>query len=117
VRLALAFSENYAEPYVLLGDLYAHKVNLPVAEQCYLLALQKKINAGKVTTASYYEEIPAARLSDIALHNRELERALHFNKRAILHNEKEVSYIVKRKEILLKLINEYNTNYNLYGEI
>ena len=106
LRLALGFSMNYAEPYVMLGDLYMHRGCRKEAEHLYMTALQKKLYEGTMQTATFYEELPAERLANIYTARSEYEKALWYAKRSWLHNKGNKSLLKLRKEITTVILGE-----------
>lgn len=109
-RLALAFSFTYAEPYVLLGDVYFFQKDYSAATRMYLTALNKKkdFNSGEKAmfrSLTMVGEIPCNRLSLVYEMRGLLGMSLHYNKQALRHNRIE-SYIQKRRIIVNKIIEE-----------
>jgi glycosyltransferase involved in cell wall biosynthesis len=85
-RLSLGMDNRYAEPYVILGDVYMKRGLVDAAERMYSIALKKKLNAGTLQNVPFYEEVPAERLSDIYIMRNQLEKALWYNSRSMAHN-------------------------------
>jgi glycosyltransferase involved in cell wall biosynthesis len=66
LRLALTLSQAYAEPYVLLGDLYRQRSNYRMAELLWGAALRKKPDGGQgLHITPYYKAVPAMRLAEM----------------------------------------------------
>lgn len=103
-RLALSFSFDYAEPYVLLGDTYFYKKEVDAATRMYLTALKKEKDKGIFKTITLYGEVPCARLSLMYKLRGLWGMSLHYNKQAIRHNKTE-EYI-KAREGIVNIINE-----------
>jgi tetratricopeptide (TPR) repeat protein len=112
-RLAMSYASEYAEPCVVLGDVYWHKGNVEAAIKMYRVALTKKIGTGKFQCAPMYYEIPAERLARLYALKKNLGMAIHYN-RMVLNVNKSTEYINNRKELIQLLIeevhNEFGTN-------
>jgi len=106
-RTALAFSQDYAEPLIILGDLCLHRGDGETAKKLFSSALTKKYGRSGMQTATYYEELPCYRLSKLLSMEGDNERALFHNRRAISKNPQMKEYYFDRKEILTNLINEF----------
>jgi tetratricopeptide (TPR) repeat protein len=104
-RLAISYTKDYAEPYVVLGDVYYYRGNLDAASKMYLTAMKKKIGKGKFQTQPFYNEIPADRLTDIFDYKGMIGMSLHYNDIAIKCNRKN-EYLQKRKLIADKILKE-----------
>lgn len=104
-RLALSFTNDYAEPYVLLGDVYWHKNELDAAMKMYLTATKKQLGVGKFQTVPLYNEIPFERLSRVFEAKGMLEMALHWNKK-LLNVVKTMDYLVCRGKLIKALSEE-----------
>jgi len=104
-RLALSYSHEYAEPYVVLGDVYYYKKLIDASAKMYMTAMKKKIGVGKFQTEPFYTEVPADRLTDIFNLKGMIGMALHYNTMSLKYNKKE-DYLKKRNAIIEKLKNE-----------
>lgn len=78
-RVALSFSEKYAEPYVVLGDIYHFRGRVEDAERLFKIAMGKKLDSNGPQDVLYYEAIPADRLAHIAIDAGEWEKAMYYN--------------------------------------
>jgi hypothetical protein len=107
-RLALSFTTDYAEPYVLLGDVYWHRGELDAAMKMYLTATKKTVGVGKFQTVPMYNEVPYDRLACVFEAKRMPEMALHWNKKAITMSNL-IDY-KQRRQNLIKILNEEFTN-------
>jgi glycosyltransferase involved in cell wall biosynthesis len=107
-RLALGFSMDYAEPYVLLGDIYLQRELREQAENMYIVALKKKLYSGMMQTTAFYEELPAERLSNLYMAKGENEKALWYARRAWEHNKMNQNRIEQRKILIGLLAKEVN---------
>jgi len=111
-RLSIAFSNSYAEPYVVLGDLYAQRGMLLEAKRLYETALRKKINTGGIQAEPYYEELPAERLSKLHIIDGDYDRALFYNGRALKHNDTNSKLLNDRRFILQHEEGDLNERYS-----
>ena len=110
-RLALSFSFNYAEPYVLLGDVYYYNGEYEASTKMYLTALQKgdkNHQTGMFKSLVMSGEVPCDRLSFVYEIRGLLGMALHYNKQSIRHNQIE-RYVQRRKMIINNIQNEMKT--------
>lgn len=108
-RIALSFSEKYAEPYVLLGDIYRYKGMLNECIEFYKMAMAKKLDGYGLQQTEFYEQIPAQRLSEIYEGGGEftsLEQALYYNKLALSHSKSNEHLLKDKKRILNKIIDK-----------
>lgn len=106
-RLALTFSFIYAEPYMLLGDVYYLKGERDAALRMYMTAMKKTYGAGVIQNKPLYSEIPANRISNLCVEKQLYSLALHYNFVAINSNRQKV-YLEQRKNLIEKLVEEYN---------
>lgn len=105
-RIAISFSQKYAEPYVLLGDIYYFKGQIEHAIRFYKIAMSKRLDAHGSQHVPFYEEIPSQRLSKIFSGMNTFtsgEEALYYNKLALKHNPKNEYLICNRKKLLEKM--------------
>jgi len=109
-RQALSFSANYAEPYVILGDVYWYRGYMDNAMELYMTAAKKKLGIGKFQSVPFYTELPADRLSRIFEAKGNFAMACHFNKTAIEYNKMDY-YINRRKFLINGLVKEYNDEF------
>lgn len=105
-RIALSYSDRYAEPYVILGDIYHFRGKVKDSISFYKTAMSKTLDSHGLQQLPFYEEIPAERLARIYMHSEELEQALWYNKLALKHEPDNKSRIDLRRNILQKLIRE-----------
>lgn len=107
LRLAISFSDRYAEPFVLLGDVYMLQERNKNAENMYRQALTKKLLAGSTQTLTFYEQIPCDRLSALNVNKKDLEKALWYARRVSeCYRNQNQRILQKRLEILVMLENE-----------
>lgn len=104
-RLAISFTFDYAEPYVLLGDVYYYKNEIESAIKVYQIAMKKKIGVGKFQTQPMYIEIPAERLSRLFEIKGLLGLSYHYNEIAQRANSICKDYEDKKRYIV-ELINK-----------
>lgn len=105
-RIALSFSERYAEPYVILGDIYHYKGMVNEAIDFYKTAMSKHLDGFGLQQTEFYEKLPADRLSRIYEEDDSftaLEQALFYNKLALQHAQKDEVLLANRKRILQKI--------------
>ncbi len=105
-RIALSFSEKYAEPYVLLGDIFHFRGRINEAIDFYKSAMTKKLDGFGLQQTEFYEKFPADRLSMIYENDDSttaLEQALFYNKLALQHDMKDEKLLENRKRILQKI--------------
>ena len=105
-RIAISYSESYAEPYVLLGDIYHFKGNLQEAILFFKTAMSKRLNASGLQRSVFYNQLPAERLSRIFASLDEftnIEQALYYNKLALQYdiNNKD---LLKFRKVLIKAL-------------
>jgi len=106
-RQALSFTSSYAEPYLVLGDVYWHGGFLDSAMKMYMLASKKKVGQGKFQLFPFYNELPADRLSKVFEMKGNYDLACHFNHVAMNYNNIG-DHRERRKYIIEKLAEEYN---------
>jgi len=102
-RIAISFSERYAEPYVILGDIYYSRGDLGNAESCWKKAMCQKLNAYGAQKVAYYEEIPAIKLANLYAQKTDdtaIEQALYYNKTALRHRPKDEQLLKIRKNLI-----------------
>jgi len=100
-RLAIAFSRDYADPVVLLGDVYAHRNDISSAIRMYQKAIKLPIGVGKFQNFPMYRDIPAERLSSMFLKQSNYGLSWYYNGL----NKKSEGY-ADRKNKLLSLMKE-----------
>jgi tetratricopeptide (TPR) repeat protein len=105
-RQAIAFSSAYAEPFVILGDVYYVKGNTSGAEKLWRQALTKKVGDRIVQFSTYYNCVPSQRLAAVTAARGDLEEALYFNRNA-LAGWKDRGFVIQRKTILQQLIDSF----------
>ena len=105
-RLAITFTFDYAEPYVLLGDVYYYKEEIESATKMYQIAMKKKLGTGKFQTQPMYLEIPSERLSRLFQIKGMLGLSLHFNEVAKKSNSLCKEYFDNKTFIVNKLVEE-----------
>jgi glycosyltransferase involved in cell wall biosynthesis len=114
-RQALSFSSAYAEPFVILGDVYYVKGNTSGAEKLWRQALTKSVGDRIVQFSTYYGCVPSQRLAALTLDRGDLEEALYFNRNTI-KGWKDVGFILMRKKILKALVDQFTTTYGKQQE-
>ncbi len=105
-RLAISFTFDYAEPYVLLGDVYYYKEEIESSIKMYQIAMKKKLGTGKFQTQTMYLEIPSERLSRLFQIKGMLGLALHFNECAKKANSVCKEYSDNKTFLVNKLVEE-----------
>lgn len=103
-RLAISFAPEYAEPCVVLGDVYWHRGDVAASKRMYTVAMKKKLGVGKFQSPPMYAEVPAERLTRVNCFQKSFGMALHFNRVALSLN-KTPEYIQQRRD-LVKYIDE-----------
>jgi len=106
-RMATAFSFDYAEPYVVLGDVYFKRGDMDAAMRLYKTALKKKLGKGKFQTVPFYEEVPAYHLARVYSTLGMYGMASHYNQIA-LSNHSGVEYVAHQRNIVKKMTEEFN---------
>jgi len=87
-RIALSFSDLYAEAYVILGDIYYAKGDINNAIKFLKIAISKDPHKGNgVKELQFYEEKPAEKLCYIFCQLGEFEQAIWYNRLALKHNK------------------------------
>ena len=109
-RQAIAFSSAYAEPFVILGDVYYVKGNAVGAEKLWRQALTKRVGDRIVQFATYYGCVPSQRLAALTLDRGDLEEALYFNRNTI-RGWKDMGFVLMRKKILKALVDQFSSTY------
>ena len=102
-RIAMSFSEKYAEPYVILGDVYYHRGDLGNAEACWKRAMNKSLNGYSAQEVAYYEEIPSVKLANLYVQRNDytsIEQALYYNKIALKHRPNDGILLNNRKTLI-----------------
>lgn len=107
-RLALSFTYDYAEPYVLIGDVYLCNGLIDEASKMYRIALNKKLGVGMYQTQPLYCEIPSDRLSHIFEHKSMYGMSIHYNEVAKRANMNIKEYQSRKRSLVEKLIQEIN---------
>jgi GT2 family glycosyltransferase/tetratricopeptide (TPR) repeat protein len=75
----ISFSKNYAEHYVLLGDVYWAQKDTETAIKYYKEAMTKTLGtAGMSQLADYYKFIPCWRLASVYAELRDYNKALRY---------------------------------------
>jgi hypothetical protein len=83
IRIALAITEENAEPLVIYGDICLAMGKIEDSVKSYKMAMKKNIGTGNLQNVKYYKEIPARRLADVFLSTELYEQALWYNKVAL----------------------------------
>lgn len=105
-RMAMSFSEEYAEPCILLGDIYHYRGLTGEAVTFYKSAMSRGGGETGFKSTPFYEEIPCERLSKIFAHDNtpaSTEQALYYITVALKHapnNEHYLSHRNKLKKII-----------------
>ena len=107
-RVAQSFAPNFAEPYVLLGDIYYFRGLIGDAVRLFKTAMQQGIDGRGVKLLPYYEGIPSERLAKIYFDSNKkedehLEQALYYNKIALRHFPDEEELINRHNKIIDKI--------------
>jgi len=99
-RIAMSFSEKYAEPYVVLGDIYHHRGMAKEAVGLYKRAMGKKLDGNGLQQVPYYEEVPADRLATVLLNEGEWWQAGYYNSLVMKHAPNEPRLHERERAIL-----------------
>lgn len=106
-RIAMSFSEKYAEPLVILGDIMYFRGQERDAERMFKLAMGKRLDGNGVQQVAFYEEIPADRLAHIYLERGELEQALYYNSLVLQHQPKDKRIQDRARLVMRELRKKY----------
>jgi len=107
-RIAMSFGPEFAEPCVLLGDIYYFKGEERSAIRMFKTALSKRMDGRGIKLVPYYEAIPTERLSKIFMGSDKIgmkEQALYYNRIALYHFPEEKE-LLKRYNVILNEICE-----------
>ena len=96
-------SRSDIPPLAILGDAYISQRRNKDAIKMFKAAISKQFGTGSLQDRSYYEEIPARRLSELFYVENELEQAIWYNKVAMKHASDDKQLLAQRKEIITKL--------------
>lgn len=107
-RMAITFAQEYAEPYILLGDVYVYTDRIDSSIIMYKQAMNKPLGKGKFQTRPLYLEIPADRLSRVYDIKNFNGMAVHFNEVAKRANPVREYYLDRKRILINKLLEEYN---------
>ena len=102
-RLCMSITDANAEPLTILGDAYISQRRNQDSIRMFKTAISKKFGTGSLQDRSYYEEVPARRLSELFIWENELEQAIWYNKVAAKHAPDDKHLIEQRKKIITKL--------------
>lgn len=105
-RLAMSFCPGYAEPCVLLGDVYWHLGEIEAARGLYMAALKKKLGLGKFQFVPMYNEVPSNRLTRVFECLGNMPFALHYITRAYQANP-IVEYLARKKAIINYIVKDF----------
>lgn len=103
IEKAMKITETFAEPFVLMGDIYLYRSNFVEAIRSYKRALGCPLGNGGIQQVQYYEELPARRLAKIYHSGSEFENALYFNAAALRFSPNDPDLIETRKMIIKSL--------------
>lgn len=107
-RLAISFIDVLAEPYVILGDIFAFQNKAVDAIPYYKKAMSKKFDSLTVQNVIYYEELPSRRLFDIYDLQGEKELALWYSRLVLKHAPNDLDILRQRQAILIALTQSNN---------
>jgi len=105
-RASLGIHKGFAEPHIVLGDIYSFRNEIDKALILYSEALSKELFIGGSQNVSYYKETPTRRIMSIYIDREEYEMALVFNRRALGYLPGNEYLLDIRKEIISKLTEE-----------
>ena len=106
-RLAITFMQEYAEPYVLIGDAYLHSERTDSSITMYKHAMSKQLGKGKFQMRPLYLEIPADRLSRVYDIKDFNGMSIHYNEVAKRANPIREYYMERKRILINKLLKEY----------
>jgi glycosyltransferase involved in cell wall biosynthesis len=106
-RIAISFSEKYAEPFVVLGDIYHYRGSISEAVSLYKMAMGKKLDGNGVQQVPFYEEVPADRLATIFCNGEEWAQALHYNELVLKHAPQDARALERGRKLMENLAIEY----------
>jgi len=107
-RIAMSFANNYAETYVILGDIYHYKGKINDAINFFKMAMSKKLDGFGLQQIPFYEQLPAERLSRIYAGSNDftaIEQGLYYNKLALKHDMKNEGLLNFRRALIKELNN------------
>ena len=105
-HLCISFGDYMAEPYVILGDFLFSSGELKKCIPLYKNAISKKPSGISVSNLSFYDDIPSYRLSKVYHELKDIELALHYNRRALRYSPKSKDLIDDRACMIRKLVEE-----------
>lgn len=105
-NLSISFSNKYAEPHFILGEIFLRKGDERRAVFHYKEALKKKLDGLGYQSLAFYEEYPSRRLMEIFGRMNDPELSLWYSKRVLLHAPKDNSIHDLRIEILSYLLDK-----------
>jgi GT2 family glycosyltransferase/tetratricopeptide (TPR) repeat protein len=83
----IGFNSQYAEHYVMIGDIYADNGENQSAIRYYKDALTKELTGGMSQLVDYYGYIPSQKLAILYSNNREYEEAKKYVDIALSHKK------------------------------
>lgn len=105
-HLCISFGDHMAEPYVILGDFLFMSGELKRCIPLYKNAISKKPSGISVSNLSFYDDIPSYRLSKVYHELKDIELALHYNRRALRYSPKSKDLIDDRASMIKELVEE-----------
>jgi len=78
LRKATTYSESFAEVYFYLGEYYEVQKDVPKAIELYETAFSKEMTAGMSMESTFYDKLPAEKLSQLYYGIGELEKSLRY---------------------------------------
>ena len=100
-RKGISFSQQYAELYIILGDIYKAQGRSDDAMSSYETAFNCQYGTEGIQEIDYYEFIPADKLSCMHAQKGNLELALYYNQ-ICYKMPKDNTRIKKNREILIE---------------
>jgi len=101
-RMATSFTEDYAEPLIILGDIYHYRGLIGEATTFFKKAMTKSGGETGFKTTPFYEEIPCERLSKIFAQDPapgNIEQALYYITISLKHSPKNKNYLSHRNKL------------------
>ena len=112
-RIAMSFSDKYAEPLVILGDIYHYKGLVSEAISLYKMAMGRKLDGNGVQQVAFYEEVPADRLATLFLNGEEWAQALHYNQLVLKHAPKDERVLYRGRQLLERIAASYGGQFTM----
>jgi len=116
-RASKSFSDRYAEPEVILGDIYLYKKMVEKASDFFQAAMQKPLDSFDEQNVMYYEELPARRLTEIYRVAGRPEMSLHYSTILMKHCRDDKELYEFRRGILKLIAEKDEKDYAKYVDV